>query len=449
MTLKLKISLFISILFTVLFGAAAIIIIGLFSNFRQDEFEQRLQEKALTTIKLLTDVKEVDKQLLKVIDKNTINNLYNEKTLVFDADYKLIYSSLDDTKIKWTENDLDYLKEHKDFFKREGDNEIYGVLYDINKTEFYALISANDNIGKRKLQFLIYLVIITYAVLTAIAWVLCFYTTKKLLLPLDHFHQQISQINEHNLEKRFPVEAHNNNEISLLAREFNYLLERIEDSYQKQKDFTAQASHELRTPLARISAQLENRLASVDEQGKGFIQATLQNINQLNELINSLLILSKMDNKKTVSHEQCRLDETIYKSIEKVHAESKDFRAVLNIENEDITEEMMMVNGNHFLMETVFYNLLKNACNYSVNRQAEITICSSGEKLWIKITNNGPVLTPEEQKKLFQPFMRGANAKKSSGLGLGLRIVQRILNYYGYNIQYQADRGLNEFTIFF
>lgn len=449
MTLKSRIAFFISLLFTILFGIACGIVIFLFSNFRKEEFKQRLEEKALTTIRLLTEVKEVDNQLLKIIDRNTINRLYNEKILVFDAGYKLIYSSLDDIKINWTPADLDYLKKNKTFFKRDGENEIYGFFYDTSQKDYYALVSANDNAGKRKLNFLIYLLLGAYAFFTGIAWVICFYTIRNLLRPLDTFHHTISQINEYNLQKRITVNEKSTNEIELISKEFNFLLGRIEEAYQKQKEFTAQASHELRTPLARISAQLENQMAGADKSHQKMLQSSLQNINQLNGLINSLLILSKIDSQKDTATEFFRLDEIIYKSIERVHREVNLFRAVLNIEDEAITEEMIVVRGNHFLLETVFYNLLKNACNYSGNQQATITISIHQNKPYVTITNNGITISEEEQKKLFQPFMRGANSKSKSGLGLGLRIVQRILTYYGYKIQYRVSDGLNQFCIFF
>lgn len=79
MTIKSKISFYVSIVSTLLFGVVCLGIITLFSSFRKQEFEARLNEKALTAIKLLIDVKEVDNNLLKIIDQNTINRLYNEK----------------------------------------------------------------------------------------------------------------------------------------------------------------------------------------------------------------------------------------------------------------------------------------------------------------------------------------------------------------------------------
>ncbi|MDP5138869.1 MAG: hypothetical protein NWP83_00185 [Spirosomaceae bacterium] len=72
MTIKSKISFYISTVFTLLFGVVCLFIITLFADFRMQEFEARLNEKALTAVKLLLDVKEVDERLLKIIDQNTI-----------------------------------------------------------------------------------------------------------------------------------------------------------------------------------------------------------------------------------------------------------------------------------------------------------------------------------------------------------------------------------------
>jgi two-component system sensor histidine kinase ArlS len=179
MTLKTRISLFVSCLFTILFGLASTVIFVLYSNFRKEEFRDRLEIKALSNIKLLVNVKEVDDQLLKMIDQNSINKLYDEKTLVFDSHYKLIYSSIDDAKIDWSVNDLKYLKKHKTFFKQQGDYEVYGVFYDTKDKDFYALISATDNYGKRKLLFLRYTLIISYVFLLACAGLLPHLQSKK------------------------------------------------------------------------------------------------------------------------------------------------------------------------------------------------------------------------------------------------------------------------------
>ncbi len=449
MTIKSKISLYISILFTVLFGAVCIALISLFSNFRKQEFEERLNEKAVNTIKLLIEVKEFDNKLLKIIDRNSINQLYDEKTLIFDRNYKLIYSSLDDTKIKWTTKDLDYLKKHKSFFRRDKDNEIYGFFYDTNYKDYYALISANDNYGKRTLNFIIYILIGSYLFFTTITWLLTLYIIKKQLNPLETFHKKISEINDLNLDITLETNKNSRNEISLLSTEFNFMMNRISDAYQKQKEFTAQASHELRTPIARISAQLENQIQHADEKNKVFLKTIFSDIDQLNELINSLLILSKIDSQNPKSIEKTRVDEAIYGSIQKINTLFEDFKINLDIEESDPLFDLLEINGNQKLLEIAFSNLLKNAYLYSNEKLVNVVIKTIDNKLALSISNSGATLSKTEQNNLFQPFMRGENARNTNGLGLGLRIVSRILNAYGYSIVYIPEENLNIFLITF
>jgi len=101
MNLKQSISFNLSIAFTGIFGICSVILYALFYNFRMEEFKDRLAEKALTTANYMFKVKEIDSYLLKVIDQNSINKLYNEKTLIFDENFKLIYSSIDDQRVDW------------------------------------------------------------------------------------------------------------------------------------------------------------------------------------------------------------------------------------------------------------------------------------------------------------------------------------------------------------
>lgn len=449
MTIKSKISLYISLLFTVLFGVICIALISLFSNFRKQEFEERLNEKAVNTIKLLIEVKEFDSKLLKIIDRNSINQLYDEKTLIFDQDYKLIYSSLDDTKIKWTTKDLDYLKKNKSFFKKDNTNEIYGFFYDTNEKDYYALISANDNYGKRTLNFLIYLLIGAYLFFTTITWLLTLYIIKKQLNPLQLFHKKISAINDLNLDVTLETNKNSKNEISLLSTEFNFMMSRISDAYQKQKEFTAQASHELRTPIARISAQLENQLQNADEKNKAVLKTIFSDIDQLNELINSLLILSKIESNNAAVIEKTRVDEALYDSIQKINSQFGDFKINLSLEESDTLFDLLEINGNQKLLEIAFSNLLKNAYLYSDEKWVNVEIKTKGNKLILEISNSGKTLSQTERTNLFQPFMRGENARNTNGLGLGLRIVNRILNAYDYSISYIPKDHLNIFRITF
>ena len=451
MTLKNRISLLVSLLFTILFGLASTLIFVLYSNFRKDEFRDRLEIKALSNIKLLVNVKEIDNQLLKMIDQNSINKLYDEKTLVFDSNYKLIYSSIDDAKIKWSIDDLKYLKKNKTFFKKQGNYEVYGVFYDTKDKDFYALISATDNFGQRRLLFLRYTLVVSYILFTCICWVITSITVKKLMSPLNAFHQKIKNINENNLDTRVASKS-NKDEIDLIANEFNFMMDRIEISYQRQKEFTAHASHELRTPLSRITSQIENVIADTktSNERKSFLINILSDVNQLTELINSLLILSKIDNKKHEKNEVHRMDEILFSAIENLNKSYPEFVILFEIEENDDLDTALEINGNKNLLEIAISNVLKNACVYSDNKQAKVIISTQDNNLIISILNTGDTLSENEQKLLFQPFMRGKNSKGTSGFGLGLRIVQRILTLHKATITYSVPtKNTNLFQLIF
>lgn len=449
MTIKSKISFYVSIFSTLLFGVVCVSIIMLFSRFRKQEFEARLNEKALTAIKLLIDVKEVDNNLLKIIDQNTINELYNEKILIFDARKKLLYSSLDDTKVNWREDDLSYLKERKTFFKKDGENEIYGLFYNAGNEEYFIIISADDNYGKRKLNFLIYILIGAYILFVVATWFFTFAIIKEQFIPLGVFHKKVRNINDLNSESKLELDTESNNEIDLLSNEFNHMMERISDVYQKQREFTAQASHELRTPLARIMAQVENQMQHANAKDLSLLQTMAENIGQLKELINSLLILSRIDNQKVKPDETARIDEVIYNCIEKISFQHPALKVnfTINAEIENL-EELLEVNCNQSLLEIAFGNLLKNAYLYADDKSVDIEVTSENNQLIVHFCNSGKLLSGDESQQLFLPFTRGQNAKETSGLGLGLRIVQRIMNTYNFSISYNFKNGKHVFTTF-
>ena len=228
------------------------------------------------------------------------------------------------------------------------------------------------------------------------------------------------------------------------------MMDRIEISYQKQKEFTAHASHELRTPLSRITSQLENRIyAERTSENKTFLSNILKDVNQVTELIHSLLILSKLDSSAIASQEIYRMDEIIFTVIEKITQTFPDFTILFDIEESDNLDALLEISGNDKLLEIAINNILKNAYFYSDNKQAKITISSENDQLLITFTNSGTTLDAKEQQNLFQPFMRGKNTNKVTGFGLGLRIVQRVLFMHKANLHYSASENLNSFQIIF
>ncbi|MBY0534367.1 MAG: HAMP domain-containing histidine kinase [Chitinophagaceae bacterium] len=449
MTIKTKIAIYISSVFTVLFIITCVTIITQFSDFRKEEFRDRLSEKTKNTIRLLVEVNEVDNQMLKIIDRNTITKLYNEKILVFDSSLKLIYSSLDDIEIKYNDSILTLLKKNNTYYQKIGELEVYGIHYQNNIGNYYALVSAKDNYGRRKLNFVTNSLIISGVLFIGILWTLTFYIIKREFRALDDFHQQIKGINEQNLGQQLDVTTESNNEVNLISIEFNKMIQRINKAYLGQKEFTAQASHELRTPLARIYAQLGNKIPTTSPSEQAFLTRIFSDINQLTELINSLILLSKVENNNQSQDEECRIDETLYASIQKISKQYPDIKVHFNIIADDVKETQFVVKGNSGILEIAFDNLIKNGYLYSLNQSIQIEIRENNGRIQLRFSNNGNILSKQEQADLYKPFMRGSNAGNANGIGLGLRIVYRILNSYKYSIIYTTEDDLNNFVIQF
>jgi two-component system, OmpR family, sensor histidine kinase ArlS len=439
MNLKQRFSIIFSLLFSALLGVVLLMIFSLFSQFRKEDFEERLQEKAITSIKLLVEVKEVDYQLLKIIDRNTIHKLYNEKILIFNDSLDLIYSSIDDAVISWDLDDLKYLRDNKTFFKRSNEYDVYGMYYDSNEKDYFALVTAEDKYGNRKLDYLKYLLLGAFFVGATTVWILSFYLSKKSLLPLDIVRERIQQITDNNLNIRLPASG-KKDEIDMLSGSFNQMLDRIEGSYKRQREFASNASHELRTPITRIVTQLENVVheKSLSPEARQTLRSISGDTYQLSDVVTSLLILSRIDEKKGLgSFQKVRLDESVFACSQKLSRIYPDYKLHFEIENNTSQEISLEIEGDEVLLGIAITNLLKNAYLYSDNQQVLCTLRTNTDTIELVLVNSGETPSESELTRLFQAFKRGSNTDNKPGSGLGLGIVQRILQYHGASITYK------------
>lgn len=448
MNLKTKLSLGVSLLITLLFAASSVLIYSLFADFRRDEVETRLRQSGIATTRLVASLWAQGAAIPQNLDESNIETLDEEVVIVFDHSGRPLYSNVTDKRFSWRPADLEILAKEPSFFRAGKGREIYGLRYEEGGNRFYTLLSAPDEIGNRKQQFLLYVLVGTGLLFTILAWVIPARLVGRLLAPLDSVLQQVKAVHAHTLDQRISV-PNKEDEIALLATEFNGMLERIELSYQRQKEFTAHASHELRTPIARLTAQLENRLATVQtEEEKAFLTHLLTDVNRLSELIASLLLLARADNPAREQTEACRPDELLFEAAEQVSRNHPDFRLRLDIQSGPESTGIAEIFGVRRLLQVAFFNLLKNGWQYSDNRRVTATIVPQRDATIVMLENDGPTLSEAEQQRLFQPFMRGTNAGAQSGLGLGLRMVARIFEKHGLSIRYEiTGNNRNRFVI--
>jgi len=438
MNLKQRFSLAFSMLFSLILATLLLIVFTLFSNFRKEEIQNRLIEKAQTTVKLLGEVKNIDYTLLKLIDRETINNLYNEKTLIFNDSLVLIYSSIDDAVINWDTAMLQKIKKENFLYKTQDEYDIVGLKINQGGRNYNVLISAEDRFGNRNLAYLKYLFIAAFIVGLLLVWFLSFYLSKQGLLPLDVFKNKVLDITENNLSTRLELVSRKD-EISELTSAFNTMIARIDNSFQYQKSFVGSASHELRTPLTKITAQLENLMQNPElpEKFSGTLASMKEDIQQLSDIVTSLLILSKLENQNHVkSFSDVRIDEIIFSSIEFLKKYYYDLKVHFEIVNQTGLEDKLEIKGDEALLKIAIINLIKNAYLYSDDQEVDIKIIQQTGNIKLSIANKGSTPDESDTDKLFASFVRGSNAIPNKGFGLGLSIVRRIILYHLADIKY-------------
>jgi signal transduction histidine kinase len=449
MSFKRRLSILISVLLSILFILGALSVEVLYSEFRKDEFKRRLEEKALTYVKLLIDVKEVDSKLLRIIDKNTVGKLYEEKIVIFDKDWKNIYLSPNSENFKITQSEKRLLEVTKKIYKDQSGIEIIGIEYVTSGVKYFVFVEANDQYGKRSLEYLIVLLVFSTIILSVSGWFLATFMVNQVLKPMKVLHEKVSKINEGDLHERIAVKSNSKNEIDLLSKEFNLLLGRIEKAYQRQKMFTSHASHELKTPISRIVLQLENLMKQVNFEQEDRVKEIIKQTIDINRLIDSLLILAKIEDRNNIEFNKERIDELIFLVIEDIKLEFVDCKIEFEIEENPRIYDSLEILMNPSILKIALLNLFRNACLYSNTKLVKLRLFIDRNQLKLSIINDGICLDEEDQGLIFQQFGRGKNSNLKPGNGLGLVIVRRIVDHHSFQILYSAHNDVNQFTIIF
>jgi heavy metal sensor kinase len=265
---------------------------------------------------------------------------------------------------------------------------------------------------------------------------------RRSLAPLEQIASRAEQITAANLNERLPV-ANPSDEVGHLARVFNSVLARLEESFQRLQRFTSDASHELRTPLAAIRSVgevgLQRSESAADYQDT--IGSMLEEVNRLTRLVENLLVISRAD------AGQLQLGLTEFSPLEVV----KEVAALLDILVEEKSleltisgDERITVKGDRLLLRQAVTNVLHNALKYTPaggSIYLEITLETIGDRRFgvILINDSGPGISVEHRTKVFNRFYRidAARARDTGGAGLGLSIAKWAVEVQGGEIRVQ------------
>lgn len=243
--------------------------------------------------------------------------------------------------------------------------------------------------------------------------------------PIKKLRGAMDKVAEGNFSVRLE-EKSSSKEIMEIYTGFNLMAHELSSTEILQTDFVSNVSHEFKTPINAIEgySTLLQDSENLNEEQREYINKILLNTHRLSSLVGSILLLSKLENQQIPSHQvEYRLDEQVRQSIVALEPawEKKDIEF-------DVELDRLSYLGNEPMMRHVWDNLISNAIKFSPNGgTVKIRLVKKLKKLIFTVEDQGPGLTEEAQKHIFDKFYQADESHKQEGNGLGLALVKRIL----------------------
>ena len=226
------------------------------------------------------------------------------------------------------------------------------------------------------------------------------FLSARALAPVNQMIEATKKIKASELSARVPVPAAKD-EIKNLALTLNEMLDRIQQAFQSQERFIADASHQLLTPLTIMRQEIET-LKRDQKDVDQFVKSSLQEVDSLSNIVQEMLLLARDDaGLGALNLQELSLDELIFEALTRCEkpANSKAIRLKFNINNES-NEDRKMVLGDNDLLENLIFNIIENAIKYSPNNETvSITLNYKNTTSEIIVDDNGPGI-PSDQLQI-------------------------------------------------
>ena len=274
------------------------------------------------------------------------------------------------------------------------------------------------------------------AVVTLLGGVLAYFLSGRALNPLRAFTSQVEKVQPNNLSDMKMAEDVLP-EFRQFSRSFNQMLDRLDEGFAAQRQFTGNAAHELRTPLALMQAQLELFSAEhpkVLPETAGFLRLLHEQTERMAQMTKTLLEMSEL---RTVP---CNDHIEIAPMIEEIFADLTPLAEKNGIILESTGDGTMT--GSDTLIYRLLFNLTENAIRY--NRPdgiVRITVTSEEKKLIIRVADTGCGIPEQYRESIFQPFFRvdKSRSRENGGVGLGLSLVWEIAALHGGDVRVEKS----------
>ena len=294
-----------------------------------------------------------------------------------------------------------------------------------------------QEIQETKEDFLLRSVIAT-TIIILLSSVCTYFLTKKTLTPLQKLTSEVSQIQAQNLSTQLAV-PNSKDEIAQLTSSFNEMLARLDNAFSTQKQFSANAAHELRTPLAVLQTNLEvfekKQEPEMVEYQQLFTMIKEQTA-RLSQLVGTLLDMTNLKSVPRTDH--VSLEELVDEVFCDLDPVAEKAGISIHFDDSSSQDSHTDVTGSYVLLYRAVYNLVENAIKYNrPNGSVTVSVKEKNSQVMILVKDTGIGISPENQKKIFDPFFRvdKSRSRAMGGAGLGLALVDSIAREHGGSVK--------------
>lgn len=440
MKVQTRLGLFCSITFGIIFAIISLLIYALYYNNTEKSVYRGLEKTAYISALFYLEEDE-----LNSVEFDKIKLQFQE--LVSDSSFQ-IYDVYNEVAYGHHSSHipvetLDKIRQQRHLSFSTEEYICYGLFYEDNQGDFVIIAQENKSILNEQMSLLLWILIISFLIGLAAIIIFSTWVSHIAYRPFSNVIKQVKNISTNNLD--IQIESPNTkDELQNLTETFNDLLSKISDTFVIQKNFVSYISHEFKTPLASIQGNLEvfSLKDRNPEEYKELSNKLVSQISQLEEILNTLLVISDLSKNPDMSI-QMRIDELIWEIIEKIHIRYPKSKIQVNIEIIPEDENLMYINKDRTQVLMALYNLIENAVKYSQGEAVDILLHKRQDKLHLSITDKGIGIPENQLTNISKPFYRADNTNKIQGSGLGLSIALRILekNNIRYTIQSQMNIG--------
>ena len=266
----------------------------------------------------------------------------------------------------------------------------------------------------------------------------------RILRPIGAMKDLAQDISEKNLDQRIPA-GEGRDEFSELATTINRMLDRLQYSFARQRDFLFDTSHELKTPLTTMRLAIDEICTCDGEKLPPFAAENLSRLNnqvlRMERLVKDLLNLSSLETLTGIHPEPVDISRLLSSLAAEYQFLADAHRIIIDIRLPD----RIVIQGEAERLNRAFSNILDNALKYNVDEgRIEVVAEQSAAEVTITVTNTGPGVAETEIHKVFDQFFRVEKSRSLlyGGSGLGLAIVKRIVELHEGKVEFESRQGV-------